>query len=81
MNKRNCTQFVSMTLLGLMCSASSVVFAEENETTESVAATTTFTTASIGKEISVAKHLMDGSEYRMNEADLIRHGKRLFNAV
>ncbi len=81
MNKRNHIQLVSMALVGLVCSTSNSVFAEESGLAKTSVATTTFAAANIGKEISVAKHLIDGLEYRMNEADLIRHGSELFNAA
>ena len=81
MNTMNRIKLVPMALLGLLCSTSSITFAEENETDQSTPATNTFTVANIGKEISVAKHLMDGSEYHMNEQALIQHGRKLFNAV
>lgn len=81
MNTMNRIKLVPMALLSLLCSTSSIAFAEENETDQSTPTTNTFTVATIGKEISVAKHLMDGSEYHMNELALIQHGRKLFNAV
>lgn len=81
MNKKNRTLSIAMVLVGLVFDTSSVVLAEESDSTEKSATTTTYTAANIGKEVSVTKHLMDGREYRMSETDLIRHGKKLFNAV
>jgi len=36
--------------------------------------------SSIGREVSIARHLGDGEEYHLPMADLLRHGKDLFNA-
>ncbi len=36
--------------------------------------------ARIGREISVTRHLQDGEEYQISIADLIEHGKKLFEA-
>ena len=77
MNNMNRIKLVPMTLLGLLCSTSSIAFAEENETDNPPA---TVTVTNIGKEISVAKHLMDGSEYHMNEQAPIQHGRKLFSS-
>jgi cytochrome c peroxidase len=41
---------------------------------------TTAGATQIGREVSIARHLADGEEYRIPLLDLLEHGKRLFNA-
>ncbi len=47
------------------------------EETEEISASPT----TLGKEISVERHLQDGEEYRISTRALLQHGKKLFTAV
>src|SRR5205814_3857356 len=47
----------------------------------SVAVTPVLSQSSIGREVSIARHLQDGEEFSASLRELLAHGQRLFTAV
>ena len=72
-----CVVFVS---LGSFLAATQIVLSQQSPEVQSNRASVT-RQSSIGREISVPKHLQDGEEFAISLESLILHGKLLFNAV
>ena len=72
-----CVVFVS---LGSFLAATQIVLSQQTPEVQSNRASVT-RQSSIGREISVPKHLQDGEEFAISLESLILHGKLLFNAV
>jgi len=72
-----CVVFVSF---GSFLAATQIVLSQQSPEVQSNRASVT-RQSSIGREISVPKHLQDGEEFAISLESLILHGKLLFNAV